>query len=85
LYDPSEKIPKVGGVEMVMLNDKGEIYHATNLRNWLRLVQPHMSIGSGMQYAAAAMTLGQTPLEAVKIASKHDSSTGCGFNKLEMK
>ena len=67
-----------------MLNDKGEIYHATNFSNWLRICDKHYAIGSGMHFAQAAMASGKTPLEAVKIASKFDPSTGMKFNKLVM-
>ena len=84
LFAPSEKAPKLRGVEMLMLTDKGEIYHATSFRNWLQINEPYFSIGSGMNYAVAAMASGKTPYEAVKIASKYDANTGLGFNKLEL-
>ena len=84
LHSPSESPPKIRGVEMLMLNERGEIYHATNFRNWLLIDQDHFAIGSGMQFAMAAMGSGKDPLEAVKIASKYDSNTGMGFNKLVM-
>src|SRR5574343_1039307 len=85
LFSPSDNPPKIKGVEMLMLTDKGEIYHATNFRNWLQICDPYFAIGSGMAYAVAAMEAGKTPYEAVKIASKYDSNTGRGFNKLVMK
>lgn len=85
LWSPTDKRPKVKGVEMLLLNDKGHIFHATTLYNWLRLKEKHFAIGSGMQYAIAAMDAGKTPYEAVKIASNHDVYTGMGYNKLEMK
>ncbi len=84
LFSPIDKQPKLRQIEMLMLNDKGHIYHATTLSNWMRITDEHFSIGSGMQYATAAMASGKTPFEAVKIASKYDVYTGRGFNKLEM-
>lgn len=85
LWLPEGKPPKLRDVEMIMLNDKGQIYHATTFSNWLEVRQPFFAIGSGMQFAIAAMESGKTPYEAVRIASKFDNNTGKGFNKLEMK
>lgn len=84
LWIPEGKPPRIKDVEMLMLNDKGEIYHATTFSNWFRIKDPFFAIGSGMQFAIAAMSSGKTPYEAVKIASKYDAGTGKGFNKLEM-
>jgi ATP-dependent protease HslVU (ClpYQ) peptidase subunit len=85
LFVPNDTPPKLKGVEMLMLNDSGEIYHGSNFRNWLLIDEPHFAIGSGMQYAIAAMESGKDPYAAVKIASKYDVNTGMGFNKLVMK
>lgn len=85
LHDPTGKPPKCRGVEMLMLTDKGRIMHGTNLSNWLYIQDKHYAIGSGMQYAQAAMASGKSPFEAVKVASKFDPMTGMAFNKLEMK
>jgi len=85
LHDPTTKAPKLRDVEMLLLTDKGEILHGTTMHNWLQIPQPFMAIGSGMHYAMGAMAAGKDPYEACKIASKHDSNTGCGFVKLTMK
>lgn len=85
LWYPEEKAPRCKGIEMILLNANGQIFHGTNMRNWMLINQPFFSVGSGMQYAMGAMSVGKTPYEAVKIASKHDANTGKGFNKLEMK
>jgi hypothetical protein len=85
LHLPEGKPPKVKDIEMLLLNDKGQIFHATNLVNWMRICSPFYSIGSGMHFAQAAMAAGKDPYEAVKIASTLDPSTGMKFNKLEMK
>lgn len=77
--DPSGKPPKCRDIEFLMLNDKKQIFHGTNLRNWMLLPDPHFAVGTGMQFAIAAMSAGKTPLEACKIASKHDIYTGQGF------
>lgn len=85
LHDPTTKPPKCREIEFLMLTDRGTIMHGTNMVNWLEICQPYFAIGSGVQYAQAAMSCGKTPIEAVKIASKHDAMTGMGFNKLIMK
>ena len=85
LHDPTGKPPKCRDIEMLMLTDKGTIMHGTNLSNWTEICNPHYAIGSGMQYAQAAMSLGKDPYEAVRVASKHDAMTGMGYNKLLMK
>ena len=84
LLTPDGPPPKVKGVEMLMLTDKGHIYHATTLLNWTRFHNKHLAMGSGMNYAQAAMDAGKDPYEAVKIASKNDPNTGMKFNKLIM-
>jgi ATP-dependent protease HslVU (ClpYQ) peptidase subunit len=84
LYDTNNKPPKLGAIDMLVLTDKKQIFHATTLRNWLEIHEPFFAIGSGMNFALAAMAAGSSPYEAVKIASKYDPWTGMGFNKLEM-
>ena len=85
LHNPLEKQPKCRGIEMLVLTDKGYIMHGTTLNNWMRITEPHFSVGSGMHFAQAAMASGKDPYEAVKIASKFDPNTGMGFTKLLMK
>lgn len=77
--DISEKPPKCRNIEFLMLTNKKQIFHGTNLRNWMLLPDKHFAVGSGMQFALAAMTSGKTPIEACRIASKHDPMTGMGF------
>ena len=77
--DPSGKPPKCSGLEFLMLNDKKQIFHGTSVTNWMLIPEKHFAVGSGMQFALAAMTAGKTPLEACKVASKHDPMTGMGF------
>ena len=83
-YVPEGKPPKCRGIEMMMLTDKGEIYHATNMTNWTLIKEKQFAIGSGMQFAVAAMDSGKTPLESVKVASKFDPNTGMGFKEYNL-
>ena len=81
LVIPDDKVPRISGIEMLLLTSKNEIFHGTNLRNWLRIGEPFYSVGSGMHYAQAAMASGKTPSEAIKIASKFDPMTGMGVKE----
>ena len=76
---PEGKPPKCRGIEMLMLNENKELWHATNLVNWTELKVNEFAIGSGMQFAIAAMDTGKSPLEACKLASKYDPNTGMGY------
>ena len=84
LDNPEDKPPKCRGLEMLLLTDKGHIYHGTNLTNWMRLNEEFFSIGAGMQYAMTAMALGKSPKEAVLVASKYDPSTGMGAKEYKV-
>jgi ATP-dependent protease HslVU (ClpYQ) peptidase subunit len=75
---PDKKLPKLKNMELLMLTDTNEIFHATTLRNWLKLDEPFFAIGSGCHLAIAAMATGKSPREAVGIAAKFDTSTGMG-------
>lgn len=80
-HDITQKPPRCKGLEFLMLTDKKQLYHGTNMTNWVLLSEPHFAIGSGMDFAIAAMSAGKTPLEACKIAGKHDIKTGMGYKE----
>lgn len=84
LHDPTSKLPKANDFEALLLNDKNEIYHTSNMSNWTLLKDKFCAIGSGQPFAMAAMLAGEDPAGAVKIASKLDSYTGMGITKLVM-
>lgn len=50
-----------------------------------RLEQRFMAIGSGREYAMAAMHLGKTAAEAVEVASALDSACGNGVDTLPLR
>lgn len=84
-HDPTSKPPKISGLEMLMLTGTGKLYTTSNdLINWMPVEDKHWAIGTGMQFAIGAMTTGKTPLEAVKVASKHDTMTGMGFKEYKI-
>jgi len=79
LQDPDDKPPKVRNSEFLILTQDKKMFAFQQPTNWLEVREQYYSIGTGMQYAAGAMAAGKTPLEAVKIAAKHDPSTGMGY------
>lgn len=82
LYTQDGKPPRTGNrIEMLMLNNRREIYYSHNGVNWLNINEPFCAIGSGMHFALGALQTGATPLEAVKAASKLDPATGLGFKE----
>ena len=84
LSDPSKDIPRIKRVEMLVLTSEGVILQSDNLRNWIEIKDPYFAIGSGMQFALAALSTGESPLKAVKTASKHDLFTGMGFKEYKI-
>lgn len=79
LSDPTDK-PKVKGCEFLLLSEKG-IFISENLIIWLPVTQDYYAIGTGMQFAQAAMAVGASPKEAVAVASKHDPMSGMGVKE----
>lgn len=79
--DISQKPPRCKNIEFLMLTSEKKIWHGTNLRNWMYLPEKFFAVGSGCQFALAAMSAGKSPKEAIAIASKHDPSTGMGIKE----
>lgn len=85
VYDSDrKKMPKFKGAEIVALQADGTIMTSVNMDSWLIVKEPFYAIGSGMQYAIAAMVHGASPLEAVKTAAKYDLYTGKGFKEFSL-
>lgn len=85
LHDPTfGKPPRVRDTEMVFLLPGKRIVHAQSLTDFTEITDKFFAIGSGCQFALAAMSAGKDPLEAVKIAAKHDAMTGGPFNTLTL-
>ena len=78
-YEPTNKLPKIKGIELLALTNKGTIWHSDNFNNWTLFKEPFAAIGSGMTYAIGALASGKEPIEACKVASKCDIRTGMGF------
>lgn len=77
--DPTQKMPRLKGIELLMLTSKKKIFHASDsLSHWVGLNDKYFSIGSGCSFALGALECGKSPKESVLIASKRDPYTGFG-------
>jgi ATP-dependent protease HslVU (ClpYQ) peptidase subunit len=50
----------------------------------IEVLDKHVAIGSGADFAMAAMHLGHDAVRAVEVASHFDSSTGCGIDAITL-
>lgn len=77
--DPTQKMPRLKGIELLMLTSQKKIFHASDsLSEWVGLSDKYFSIGSGCSFALGALECGKTPKEAVLVAAKRDAYTGFG-------
>lgn len=87
LRNPDEvKRPRNFEGTLVALTEKGKIIHICypNPDTWVEVAEPFFAIGSGSNFAMAAMLLGSTPKEAVKAASALDPHTGMGIKEFTL-
>ena len=68
---------------MVIKSNKTIWRYETQPTPW-RIEAPFYAIGTGRDYAMAAMHLGKTSKEAVEIAALFDPNTGMGINTLTL-
>lgn len=80
-YDRTQKPPRCRDIEFLMVTNEKKVFTSTNLRNWVLITNGFHAIGSGGEYALGAMSAGKSPLEAVKVAGKHDIYTGMGYKE----
>lgn len=79
-----KKPPKCNAECLVLTHDK-KLFTFMNPAKWLEVKEPFYAVGSGRMVAIGAMESGKTPLEAVKIAAKHDPHTGAPFKSYSFK
>lgn len=83
LSNPTTKPPVFRNGNMLMLSKRG-LFFSENLIDWHPVNQKYYAMGSGGAFALGALEAGKTPLEAVKVASKHDAFTGMGFKEYKL-
>jgi hypothetical protein len=71
---------------IVVRSRTGEAYFIDGKRPvLLQCFSPHIAVGSGSDYALAAMRLGKTAVEAVDFASQSDLFTGNGVDHIDIR
>lgn len=80
------KRPKYEDTDFLILTQKGKLitFRNPNPTAWIEVNEPFFSIGSGCNFAQAAMLLGQSPKEAIAAATKLDPMTGMGIKVFEL-
>lgn len=78
----------IGGAEyekliVMVIDEKKRIWSADLRKVYDRTPMRCWAIGSGADYALAAMTLGRSAANAVRLAAKLDNGTGFGVDTLE--
>lgn len=61
---------------LLLLKPDGTIWRAENNTTFFRILDPFAATGSGSNFAMAAMELGASAAEAVRVAARYDSGTG---------
>lgn len=79
---PTEARTKPGG--LIVISPTGAINYYTSSPVAMLIEEPYFTIGSGADYATAALYLGKTASEAVAIASVLDPNCGNGIDTLEL-
>jgi hypothetical protein len=72
-----------GANVLLVLNDRS-LLHFWNTPYPVRMPPQHFAIGSGRDFALAAMHLGKTAVEAVEVACHFDSGCGNGIDTLPL-
>lgn len=72
--------PAFKSLVVLSIDSKRRIWCATENMHWYRIGAKFWAIGSGAEYALGAMAAGKSARDAVRIASKLDTSTGFGVD-----
>jgi hypothetical protein len=75
-----KKFPRLDLVGIALTDDK-KIWRTDNFAYWYEIGDPYHAIGSGCEFAMAALGDGKAPIDAVKIAAKWDTGTGLGYKE----
>lgn len=73
--EPDKKPPLTEDFIALVLKPDGNVLSFNQMCHWMPERVP-CAVGSGMDFALAAMDCGKTPMEAVNIACNRDSSSG---------
>jgi ATP-dependent protease HslVU (ClpYQ) peptidase subunit len=70
------ELEKTEDCDLLFLSPAGKLFVTENGSEAMTVSDPFYAIGTGAQAALAAMHMGATPREAVRIAAKIDANTG---------
>lgn len=74
---------KKGETTVCVIHPGGRAEHWNGESRYV-VLDPFWAIGSGRDFATAAMHLGKTAAEAVEIAARFDNGTGLGVDTMEL-
>lgn len=85
-YPEEKKRPKRMECSLLVLTEKGKLIHICypDPDMWVEINEPFFSVGSGANFAMAAMLSGADPKNAVLTASKLDPHTGMGVKEFTL-
>ena len=81
---PGDDLPKMKNVVALVL-DKSGIHAYDGSCTPYKIIDPFAAVGSGDMAALAAMHMGASPKEAVRVAAKVDSHTGGRVQSLKLR
>lgn len=76
--------PEFTDLQIICINQQKEIFVTNQRLLWSKINKPYWAIGSGCDYAIAAMACGKTAEVAMAIATSLDIYTGLGFDKVTL-
>jgi ATP-dependent protease HslVU (ClpYQ) peptidase subunit len=72
--------PSPTSFQALVIDAKRRIWWIDEKLVYIRLTEKRWAVGSGADYALGAMVAGKSAIEAVRIASRLDNSSGMGMN-----
>ena len=85
LYEGGEKLEDDADIDALRLSRTGLSLFDTRTGQFYQIRSTHYAIGSGAEFALAAMEMGATPERAIEIASRFDPDTGHPIDVLTLK
>ena len=80
-----ERPPTLRNLLIMAIDEKGRIWCAQEDLNWYRIGAKFWALGSGANYALAAMACNRGAVAAVKIAQRFDVNCGFGVDSVRFR
>lgn len=74
--EPDDKEPLLDDFSAMVIDQKGHAFRLESQLVYMPIVEPYFAVGSGRDFALAAMFLGKNAREAVELAALFDIYTG---------